>query len=285
VSAVFVPRLGMTGVSLRCRGREHLALPGGLDALRAGKTTGLPLLAPWANRLSGRRYRAAGVTVDLTGRRLGVDDNGLPIHGLLVGRSGWSVDRVTARGDTARLASSIDVDGRDFPFPHRIEIAATVRDAQLRVDTTIVPLGRRPVPIAFGWHPYLRLPGAPRHRWRLRLPSRMHRALDDRGIPNGAVQREHAESAAIGTRTFDDLYALGRDRRLAFASDDGGSVELRCGSNYPYAQVWVPKGRQFAALEPMAAPTNALVSGDAPMARRGEPFTATFALNLDRRSN
>jgi hypothetical protein len=26
----------------------------------AGRTAGLPLLAPWANRLGGRRYRAAG---------------------------------------------------------------------------------------------------------------------------------------------------------------------------------------------------------------------------------
>jgi len=284
VSAVFVPRLGMTGVSLRCRGREHLALPGGLDALRAHKTAGLPLLAPWANRLSARRYRVGGVIVDLTGRRLTVDDNGLPIHGFLVGCKGWSVDHFGTRGGTARLASSIDVDGRDFPFAHRIEVAATVRDAQLRVDTTIVPLGRRRVPIAFGWHPYLRLPGAPRHRWQLRLPTRFHCALDHRGIPDGTAEREQAESAAIGTRTFDDLYALGRNRRLSFASDGGHSIELHCGTNYPYAQVWVPKGRPFAALEPMTAPTNALVSGGAPMARPGESFTARFALNLDQPS-
>src|SRR6476660_105724 len=102
VSAVFVPGLGMTGVSLRYREGEHLALPGGLDALRAGKTTGLPLLAPWANRLSSRRYRAEGVSVDLDGMSLPVDDNGLPMHGFLVGRPGWTVGRLTTRGDTAR---------------------------------------------------------------------------------------------------------------------------------------------------------------------------------------
>ena len=189
VSTVFVPGLGMTGVSLRCGGEEHLALPGGLDALRAGRTTGLPLLAPWANRLSGRRYRAAGVNVDLSRRRIGVDDNGLPIHGLLVGRGGWSVNRLATRGDTAGVRASIDVDAPEFPFPHRIEISASVRDTQLRVDTTIAALGRRPVPVAFGWHPYLRLPDATRSRWRLRLPARQHRALDDRGIPNGAATR------------------------------------------------------------------------------------------------
>src|SRR3954471_21823641 len=83
--ATFLPDLGMTGVSLRRRGREHLALPGGLPALRAGRTMGLPLLAPWANRLGARRYRAAGVDVDLTDLPVHTDANGLPIHGLLLG--------------------------------------------------------------------------------------------------------------------------------------------------------------------------------------------------------
>ena len=280
-AAVFVPHLGMTGISLRCGGAEHLALPGGFDALRAGHTTGLPLLAPWANRLSGRQYRAAGVSVDLTGRRLTVDDHGLPMHGLLVGRSGWSVDRLATRTDTALLRASIVVDADAFPFPHRIEVTATVRDAQLRIDTMIVPLGRRAVPVAFGWHPYLRLPGRARRRWKLRLPARLHRVLDARGIPNGEAQPERAEAVELGDRTFDDLYALGRDRRLAFATENGRSVELHCGANYPFAQVWVPKGRAYAALEPMAAPTNALVDGSTPVVRRGETFTARFTLTLD----
>src|SRR4051812_28287476 len=182
LSAVFTPGLGMTGVSLRCRGGQHLALPGGLDALRSGHTAGLPLLAPWANRLSQRRYDAAGTRVDLSRRRLNVDENGLPIHGFGVGRPGWTVQRLTTRGETARLHASIEIDSRAFPFPHRIDLSVTARDARLRVDTTIVPTTRRPVPASFGWHPYLTLPGAPRSSWRLRLPRRRHLALDGHGI-------------------------------------------------------------------------------------------------------
>src|SRR5262249_23101387 len=77
LASTFVPSVGMTGVSLRRGRREYLALPGGVDALRDGHTGGLPLLAPWANRLGARRYRAAGVDVDLRRRRLHTDDNGL----------------------------------------------------------------------------------------------------------------------------------------------------------------------------------------------------------------
>ncbi len=282
LSATFAPGLGMAGVSLRHRGGEHLSLPGGLDALRAGHTTGLPLLAPWANRLSGRIYRAAGVTVDLDGLPLSVDDNGLPIHGFLVGRPDWSVDRLWTSGDTARVRASTEVDGPAFPFPHRIEVTAVASESRLRVDTTIEPTGRRRVPVAFGWHPYLRLPGAPRHRWRLRLPSRRHLALDATGIPTGATTPEPAEADLIGRRTFDDGYRLTRVRRLVIEHDEGRSLELRCGVGYPFAQVWVPPGKPFVALEPMAAATNALVDGTAPVVRRGDRFAASFALVLDR---
>jgi aldose 1-epimerase len=280
LAATFLPGLGMTGVSLRCRGHEHLALPGGLAALRAGKTLGLPLLAPWANRLGSRRYRAAGVAVDLDGLQLGCDANGLPIHGLLVGRSGWRIGRCAARRGTASLGAAIDVDAPAFPFPHRIELSVAARDRQLTVDTTVVPTGRRAVPVAFGWHPYLRLPGTPRSRWHLRLPSRTHLALDALGLPTGSEHAESEEAAPIGRRTFDDLYRLGRDRRLALVADDDSSITMRAGRGYPHAQVWVPAGRPFAALEPMTASTNSLVDGTAPLVEPGDAFTATFSLAL-----
>ena len=281
LSMVFTPDLGMNGVSLRSAKGEHLALPGGLAALRAGRTGGLPLLAPWANRLTRRHYRAAGVTVSLAELDLPVDENGLPIHGFLVGAPGWSVDRLTTRGDSASVRASTLVDAPAFPFPHRIEVTAVVRAPQLRVDTRIVPTGRRGVPIAFGWHPYLRLPDGPRRSWRLRLPARRHLALDDRGIPTGDFQAEAAEAKPVGWRRFDDGYALGRDRRLSITGATGHSLEVRCGTGYPYVQVWVPSAKPFVALEPMTAPTNALVARTAPVVRRGDDFTASFSLTLN----
>ena len=279
-SATFLPDLGMTGVSLRSRGGEYLSVPGGVATLRAGRTAGLPLLAPWANRLSSRHYRVGRVTADLTGLPLSVDDNGLPIHGLLVGRPGWSVDEMTTRGSRARLRAAIDVDGPAFPFPHRLEVTVALREGQLRVDTTIVPTSGHAVPVAFGWHPYFRVPATPRRAWLLRLPPRIHLSLDDRGIPTGRAIPEPAERAPVGRRTFDDLYSLGRDHRLAFETEQGRGVELSCGAGYPFAQVWVPPGRRFAALEPMAAPTNALVDRKTPLVPRGESFSATFALTI-----
>ena len=86
------------------------------------------------------------------------------------------------------------------------------------------------------------------------------------------------EGAPIGRRTFDDLYLLGRERRLVLLADDGTSITLRCGPGYPYAQVWVPGGRPFAALEPMTVATNSLVAGTTPLVGPGDAFTASFTL-------
>jgi galactose mutarotase-like enzyme len=279
ISATFLPELGMTGVSLRHGGREHLALPGGLAALRTGATLGIPLLAPWANRLAARRYRAAGVDVDLDGLPLATDDNGLPMHGLLVGRPGWRLGRHTTGAGTASIRAEIDVDAPAFPFPHRIEVTVSAGDRQLSIDTRVIPTGRRSVPVAFGWHPYLRLPGTPRRRWRLGLPARTHLALDGRGIPTGSEQAEAGEADAIGRRTFDDLYRLGRDRDLSLIADDG-AISMRAGPGYPFAQVWVPAGRPFAALEPMTTATNSLVDGTAPLVEPGDAYAAAFTITI-----
>ncbi len=279
-AATFLPQLGLTGVSLRYREGEYLALPRGLDHLRGGHTGGLPLLAPWANRLSSRQFQLDGVDVDLRDATMPTDSNGLPIHGLLVGQSRWSVDEVSTSAGAARLRASIEIGARDFAFPHRIQVTFTAREPELTVTTAITPIGRNRAPISFGWHPYLKLPGTPRNQWRLRLPARSHAELDELGLPTGGQTEEQAEAEVIGRRRFDDLYKLGRVGRLGFETDEGRGVELRCDASYPYAQVWVPPDQQFGALEPMTAATNALVTGVEQWAEPGDTYIATFSLAL-----
>jgi hypothetical protein len=53
LEATFIPGAGMLGCSPRHRGEELLGEGGGLEAYVAQrKTMGIPLLHPWANRLS-----------------------------------------------------------------------------------------------------------------------------------------------------------------------------------------------------------------------------------------
>jgi aldose 1-epimerase len=281
LDATFLPRLGMLGISLRHRGEELLALPGGLDGYRAGKVTGLPLLAPWANRLGARRYEVEGVVVDLDGLDLPTDQHGLPIHGTMSAQPGWDVTGSSERSLRARFDFGAHPDLlASFPFPHELRIEVTVGGTTLRVATTVEPTGDRAVPVSFGYHPYLRLPGVGRDDVDLRMPERRHLELDDRQLPTGWAQSEEREEEPIGTRTFDDLYELGDDRRLALT---GGRrrLTLEVGDGYRLAQVFAPAGADTVCLEPMTAPVNALVDGGYPLAPPGAPFTAVFSLHVD----
>ena len=199
LEATFLPELGLLGTSLRHRGEDLLALPGGVAGYRDRHVTGLPLLAPWANRLPGWRYRAAGVEVDLDGLDLATDPAGLPIHGTMTARPGWRLDRLAAEADRAVLDASFDY----AAWPELT--AAAGPGAARAVTTPRAAPGDRPAPAAFGWHPYLRLPGAPRAAWRLLLPDRTHLELDDHGLPTGGATDEPAEADPVGDRTFDDL--------------------------------------------------------------------------------
>ena len=51
--------------------------------------------------------------------------------------------------------------------------------------------------------------------------------------------------------------------------------------NYEYTQVFAPRGKDFVALEPMTAPTNALISGQGlRVVESGQTFRAAFRILL-----
>lgn len=281
LEVTFLPSVGMLGTSLRHRDDELLALPGGVEGYRAGDVTGLPLLAPWANRLGARRYAVGGVVVDLQGLALHTDEQGLPIHGTMTAQEGWTVSEAGPRS----LRSRFDFGARpdllaSFPFPHEILVDAQVDGATLTVATTVGPTTGRAVPVAFGYHPYLRLPGLARHDVRLGLPARRRFVLDHRGLPTGATRVEHPEDDPVGTRVLDDLYELGDDRQLSLAGG-GRRLVLTLEEGYSYAQVFAPPGAGFVCLEPMTAPVNALVDGGYAVARPGGRYTARFSIRLE----
>lgn len=280
LEATFAPEVGMLGTSLRFRGEELLDLSGGVTRYEQGHQTGLPLLAPWANRLNGWRYEIGGVVVDLEGLQLRTDPNGLPIHGTMTAQRGWEVLASSASALRARFDYGARADLlAAFPFPHDLIVDVVVDAGALRVSTTVLPTGDRAVPVCFGWHPYLRLPGPPRREWRLVLPACEHLELDRRSLPTGASKAQPAEEDPVGDRTFDDLYALGDDRVLAI---EGGDVRVAVAyeAGYPFAQVFVPPDAGFVCLEPMTAPTDALGTGTAPLVAPGERFTAQFSINV-----
>ena len=292
VEATFAPGAGMVGCSLRHRGEELLGQRGGLPAYaERGSSFGIPLLHPWANRLGELRYRPPGfsdaVELDFERMPLRPDENGLAIHGVLAGSPHWEVVSAEATTDAARLEARLDFGAHPellaaFPFPHEIRIAATLSGGTLTVTTEVRATGVVPVPVSFGWHPYLTLPGAPRSEWIVEMPVRSRGLLDGRGIPTGETEPPPFTSGALGDRAFDDLFPELADPPRFTAAGGGRRLAVEFLSGYPVAQVYSPADSDFICFEPMTAPTNALCSGDGlRQVPPGERFEATFAVSVE----
>lgn len=279
--ATFLPGAGMLGTSLRHRGSEYVARPEPIARSRAGSMTAIALMHPWANRLATRHYRAAGRDVDLSGLDLPTDEGGRPLHGNLRAAP-FVVDRVGRDRIDAHLVHENDPTRfAAFPFPHRLEVQVRL-DARrgLGVTTTIRPTGPSAVPIAFGWHPYLRLPGSRRSHWRLDLPACDRIALDERHLPTGTRSRVAHEHLTLTGRALDDHFALRRAKTIAI--DDGTRrVSVRFGRGFPFAQIYAPPRRRLVAIEPMAAPIDGLRSGAAPVVGPDAHFSAVFSIAVD----
>ncbi len=285
LESVFLPAYGMLGVSLRHRGAELLRRVEDLatTAVR-GSSAGIPLLHPWANRLSSARYRAAGkdVSLDPASPLLHLDEHGLPMHGVPWSRLAWDV--IEAGGD--RLLARLDWDRAEllavFPFPHRLEIAASLRPGDLTLEATLVAGADAPVPVSFGFHPYFGIPGLARAEWRLTGPAMSRLVLDGRGIPIGKEEPFGPFDALLGGRDLDDGFALPGERGSFTLAGAGRRISVDFLEGYGYAQLYAPIGRDFVTFEPMTAPANALVSGRGlRLVEPGGTFRAAFRIRVD----
>ena len=283
--AVFLPGLGMLGASLCHRDEELLGRVDDVKGLAiAGRTCGIPLLHPWANRLDGKRYQAAGreVALDSSSALIGHDDAGLPMHGVPWSRLAWQV----TGEDSSTLTALLEWTTREllavFPFPHRLKMIVGLRPDSLTVETTLVAGASGPVPVSFGFHPYFRIPGLSRSQWQVRLPAMLRLLLDQHKIPSGQETPFHAVNTALREREFDDGFAL-LDSRVSFSVGGGGRhITVEFLEGYPYAQVYAPRGKDYLAIEPMTAPANALVTGRGlRIMEPGRMFRATFRIGVE----
>src|SRR5262245_60990998 len=288
IEAHFAPSAGMVCPSLLVGGEQALGVRDGLRAyVGRHSTMGIPLLYPWANRLGAKEFECAGaaVRIDPGSPQVKLDDNGLPIHGLLAAAGGWRVESHEADEGGARLRARFAFDEASgltgqFPFPHELELGARLGGAELTVATTVRASAGSAVPIAYGFHPYLRLPGLLRDEWEIEVPAAERLLLDARGLPTGERRPADVAPGPLGERGFDDAFtSSGTDPFVL--SGGGRRLELALLRGYPFCQLYAPSGQELIAFEPMTAPTNALVTGaDLAVLEPGDSRDARFRVTV-----
>jgi aldose 1-epimerase len=259
------PSIGNIAFDFRVHGQPILMAPPKLSEWKQHPSqAGIPFLAPWANRLDGDAYWANGKRYLLNPGAIDIrrDQNGLPIHGLLLFASAWQVARLHADAQAAQVSSRLEFWKHpewmaQFPFAHSIEITHRLSGGVLEVRTAIENHAADPMPLVIGFHPWYQIPETPRDQWKVRLPVREHYVLSEKLIPTGVTRpMDLPDPAPLAGRQLDDVFG-GVDSNSEFSLEAASrKVSVRFGPKFPIAIVYAPQTRNVVCFEPMTGLTN-----------------------------
>jgi aldose 1-epimerase len=274
VEVAIVPTVGNTAYEMNVHGKNILYFPYAdvSEFQKNPRLSGIPFLAPWANRLDQQAFWANGkkYAFDMD---LGNVRGANPIHGLLSSSPYWKVISVAADKRSARTTSRLEFWRypelmAQWPFAHEYEMTYSLKDGVLEVRIAITNLSNDPMPVAIGFHPYYQIPDVPRDAWTGHIPARRRVVADSRVIPTGEYRAmDIPDQFPLRGRTLDDGFIdLQRDAegRAVFSIQSGDKkVETMFGPKYPVAVVWEPNTQDgqpqpFICFEPMTGVTSAV---------------------------
>ena len=227
----------MIAYEMKVKGQDVLRGPASIDEFRAKPAglPGIPLLAPWANRLDEQAFYANGKRYPFD-MELGNVNGAIPIHGFMTRTDQWQVIEEKTDGKAAWVSARLDTSKqsawmKQWPFAHTIDVTYRLQDGTLEVLTKVTNNAAEPMPVSLGWHPYYQLTDSPREEWTVSIPARSWWRLDYRKVPTGVVDPVEkifpGGKGALKDYNLDDVFAdLVRDsqgRATAVPRDESSS--------------------------------------------------------------
>jgi galactose mutarotase-like enzyme len=207
------------------------------------------------------------------------DENGLPIHGIKWSALPWKEISSDPTRLTARLEWNQPQWLAIFPFKHAVEMTVSLEPKSLTIETTV--LAEELMPVSFGFHPYFGLPKTPRSQWRLKAPAMRRLDLNDKGIPTGQDAAFPQNDFALGDSHLDAGFRVLESQPEFSLSDGERRTTVHFLENFPYAQLYAPKDKDFIAIEPMTAPTAALNHGNFQTVQAGGTLRTRFQIRVE----
>ncbi len=240
---------------------------------------GIPLLAPFANRLDEPAFYANGKKYTFDMELGNIRGGAIPIHGFVTGSKDWELVEAKSDGKSAWVTSRLDFHRnpqwmKQFPFAHTITMTYRLADGALEVRTRLDNASREPMPIAIGFHPYFELNEGSREEWTVSIPAKTHWLLAPNKIPTGETQPiekllPNPRTVSLKGLTLDDGFSdLERDaqgRAVVSLKGKTQQVDVLLGPKYKVVLVYLPQAippgaskRGAVAIEPMAGVTNSM---------------------------
>ncbi len=194
---------------------------------------GMPLLAPFANRLDETGFYANGKKYDFD-LGLGNVRGPIPGTGYVNGSKAWQLVEFKADGKSAWVTCKLDFYKipefiKQFPFAHTITLTYRVSDGTLEVHTRLDNLSTQPMPAVIGFHPIYELPDGNRDDWTVSVDAKTHWIEIPQRLPTGETQPIENFFNADKDRTAIHLknYALIDDVFTDLVRDANGRATMR----------------------------------------------------------
>lgn len=219
-------------------------------------------LFPFSGRVAGRKFRFAGGEYTLPAL-LG----DWAIHG-----AGWQVPW-QAEEEGERVTLRLDYPGGElWPFAFHAEQAFTLTEDALTIRCLIENRHDTPAPAAFGEHPFF----SRSEKATLRFAAAGVQRTDADLIPIGHTlvppEWDHSQPRAVGSVALDNCFTGWEGMARIDYPDRGYALDITADPVFANLVVYIPPGRDFLAVEPVAN------IGDALNRMDGTPPPGMFVL-------
>lgn len=245
--------------------------PGFERGERRASGSGIPVLFPFAGRLTGKQLTFGGRTFSLDSD----DGRGNAIHGFVQTREWHVVDRTAASVTGEFLATRDDPSLADrWPSDFRLRATYTLLGQSLEAKFETTNVGRETFPFGLGTHGYFRVPMGDAGRaddCLVCVPAGEYWELVDmlpttRRLPVDAA-RDLRGGRRFGDVKLDDVLtglALDRGKCTTYIADPAARrrLEVEFGAEFPHCVVYNPPHREAICIEPYTTAPDAYLLQD-----------------------
>jgi aldose 1-epimerase len=237
----------------------------GIDLVRTSPTleafksqpgyNGMPLLAPFANRLDQMAFYANGRKYNFDAELGNVRGNPFPGTGFLNrALQDWQLVEFKSDARGAWVTCKLDFYKNplymaQWPFAHSITMTYRVSDGALEVRTRLDNMSAEPMPAVIGFHPIYELPDGNRNDWTVSLDARTHWIEIPQRLPTGETQpienffgsdRTNIQLKKYGLidDVFTDLVRDANGRATMKLMHNGKELHVSLGPKYKAVLAW-----------------------------------------------
>lgn len=257
--------------------------------LNTTQLAGNPFMHPWANRLESNFIQFDDTSIDLSFSSIYRDAHQLPLHGLLLKEMNWITEMITPTVATQTFHFNQGfANFGDFPIQHTIQIRYELTSAGVIIETAVHNLSKQKMPVSFGFHPYFLIDG---NRKDVLLRFDVEESIDTNEFLLPTTKTLPLSEAWNGFQplrldhlSFDHGFFISKEKQPAQCSfkDASKKVTIKFEKGYHVMVFYAPNQitKPYLCIEPMVAPTNALLSAHpsftAPQIDPDETYLAIF---------